>query len=133
MELAFRETLRAAYYFRQSAQKGNPLSAVAYGVSLFLGISKEQNKSLAVTYFRSADRENAEGQCHYGFCLVTGNGVMANEELGANLFTLSADQGFRQAQYCFAVCLASGTGVHKHPPLAAHFFFGVCVTRGDSM
>jgi TPR repeat protein len=68
--------IRAAEYYKLSADQGNSSGQCKYGVCLQNGLGITKDLSGAAEYYRlSADQGNSSGQCNFGVCLEKGLGI----------------------------------------------------------
>jgi TPR repeat protein len=71
-----RDLLRAAKYYRMSAELNNADGMNNFGICLERRIGIQANIDLAVKYYRrAADAGHADGANNFGFCLEHGRGV----------------------------------------------------------
>jgi hypothetical protein len=87
------DLIRAAEYYRLSAEQGNSDGQDNFGFCLFHGRGVAQDLIRAAEYYRlSAEQGNSSGQNHFGLCLATGRGVAQDLIRAAEYYRLSAEQ-----------------------------------------
>ncbi|CAG8662240.1 10594_t:CDS:2, partial [Ambispora gerdemannii] len=86
--------VRAAQYFKETADMDMPEAQLRYGNCLWNGEGIEKNGSLAVEYFlKSADNGNSTAMYNVGNMYFNGNGVILNREKGAYYLRMAALKG----------------------------------------
>jgi hypothetical protein len=98
--------IRAAKYYRLSAEEKNAEAMNNFGICLECGIGVQANLYLAAEYYRqSAEAGHADGSNNLGFCLEHGRGVNQNIEMAAEYYKRASDYGHSEAAQNYQRCL----------------------------
>ncbi len=91
--------VECAELLRQSAELGNALAQVSYGLFLCNGIGTALDPASGVEWFRkAADRNCPEACCELGICYEKGVGVERDFDKAIEWYRKAVDGGFERAQ-----------------------------------
>jgi TPR repeat protein len=96
---------------KESAESGNSLAAVKYGVHMEEGQICDRNPEEAV--------RAPSSQYHYGGCLEDRSTIESQIEEAAMYYKLAADRGDADEPYLYGRCLAHGMGIEQNGEEAA--------------
>jgi TPR repeat protein len=106
---------KAARYFKQAAELGDPDGAYGLGVLYRNGTGVEKSDKHAAEWIgRAAEEENVAAEVEYAIMLFNGIGVDKDESAAARLFLKAAARNNPVAQNRVARLLASGRGIQKN-------------------
>jgi TPR repeat protein len=106
---------KAARYFKQAAELGDPDGAYGLGVLYRNGTGVEKSDKHAAEWMgRAAEEENVAAEVEYAIMLFNGIGVDKDESAAARLFLKAAARNNPVAQNRVARLLASGRGIQKN-------------------
>jgi TPR repeat protein len=89
-----KDFLRAAKYYRLSAELENSAAQNSFGICLERGIGVHKNLFLAAQYYqRAAQQGHPDGANNFGFCLEHGRGVEQNIELATTASFVTRTMG----------------------------------------
>jgi hypothetical protein len=98
--------LRAAKYYRLSAEQQNASAQNSFGICLERGIGVQKNMLLAAQYYHHAAQQgHPDGANNFGFCLEHSRGVQQNIELATKYYKFAADHDHSEAKLNHDRCL----------------------------
>ncbi|MGQ0527203.1 MAG: tetratricopeptide repeat protein [Alphaproteobacteria bacterium] len=91
---------RAAFWFRQAAERGMANAQYNLGVMYHQGLGVEKDLKQAVNWYKAAAAQNhAEAQYNLGIAYIEGAGVEYDPARAVENFERAADQGVIEASY----------------------------------
>lgn len=118
-----KDYVKAASFFRKSAENGHPGSQNHLGAIYGKGLGVQKDYKEAVKWYQSAaDNGLANGYYNLGVMYANGNGVQKDQVEAVRLFQIAAEQGDALAQHNLAVMLKMGWGVARDHSGAAMWF-----------
>ena len=113
----------AVDWFRQAADKGNPIGQyeLAHAYEFGIGLEKDEKKAVEL-YRKAANQNDSDAQRRLGICYDYAKGVKKDNYEAVKWYQKSADQGNRFAQTDLGFKLMAGEGVVKDVSAAAASF-----------
>jgi len=106
---------KAARYFKQAADLGDPDGAYALGILYRNGTGVEKSDKRGAEWIaRAAEEDNIPAEVEYAIMLFNGTGVDKDETAAARLFLRAAAHNNPVAQNRVARLLATGRGIPKN-------------------
>lgn len=99
----------------KAAKQGHPWAQNEAGLCYFDGVGTARDYLGALMMFRTPATESNDpfAQLYMGLLNSGRYGFPRNDEVAAEWFRKSADQGYTYAAACYGVCLSNGVGVPK--------------------
>lgn len=117
---------------KKSEDEFNYDISLTFGLMFFYGIGTEENKELAIRYFKFiADGGNVDGMYSYAKCLYNGEGINENKKEAARYFKLAADNGNVISMRYYAEMLLKGEGINMNKKEAVHYL-KLAADNGDT-
>jgi TPR repeat protein len=113
----------ALQYFREAAEKGNPIGQSGLGLMYLYGRGVYKNHLKAFEYFLQSARQGwVEGQLYLGLMYLNGLSVNRNYQLAFKYFTLASKSNHLLGFFNLAQMFASGLGIKKSCTTAVQLF-----------
>ncbi len=120
---------RAAYWYRQAADQGDPYGQGSVGLMYEFGDGVPQDDAEAITWYRKAAAQgDSYAQYSLGIRYRNGRGVPQDHAQAVEWFRKAADQGQENAQCNLASMYESGQGLSQDY-VQAHMWFDVAAAR----
>ena len=108
---------------RTLAEGGNALFQQKLGGMYYSGNGVEEDRTIAVTWFRkAAEGGYTKAQHTLGLCYHKGEGVTQNHAEAVKWFRKAAEGGYLNAQHALGVCYQKGEGVTQNHAEAVKWF-----------
>eukprot|EP00929_Paragymnodinium_shiwhaense_P014982 TRINITY_DN122999_c0_g1_i1.p1 TRINITY_DN122999_c0_g1~~TRINITY_DN122999_c0_g1_i1.p1 ORF type:complete len:382 (+),score=69.98 TRINITY_DN122999_c0_g1_i1:63-1148(+) len=118
-----RDVSVAKYYYNKAAENGHVKSQHMVGLLYYLGKMSEDGKcnSLGAAFWfkKAAEAGHAESQYRLGGMILSGDGVIRNETMAAELLERAAEQDHTEAQEAIGLLYRGGMGVEQDARTAA--------------
>jgi len=123
-ELAARFFRAALPKIQKHAESGDDVALCDLGIAYENGFGITEDKTLALTYYKTAAEEkgNARAQNFVGLVYDHGKGVPEDRELAVKYYHMAAAQGHVRALCNLGVMYGTGLGVTKDMGMALEFY-----------